>query len=118
MKKETTLQELNGILMELQTFLANDFPTVKILAGEKIKRFYNRNEQTCNMLNGKTIALMDLYVEKNELEDFATKGKYKFAKTVTEVGEIMQPVFIDADCEDKYKAAWDVLMKTKCTIVI
>lgn len=117
MKINSTLQDLNGRLLEIQNF-QQSFPTISDFIGGRIESFSKNNRVYIQILQEKAMKLLDAHCEKNDVEEVAEKGTYKFAKKVTEVGEIMQPVFIDDEHAKKYKEEWDSLMKSSCTIIL
>ena len=122
MKINTTYQDLNAMLLELQAFYSYDFPTVKRLVHSKTQRFYKENDYSIKYLQSKTQAIMEKYVEKNDAEEQEAKGIFKYQKQVVDFDgkpqELMMPVFKDDACAVSYKEEWDVLMKKTCTVEI
>lgn len=117
MKIQTTLQDLNARVMELQAFKQH-FPTVNLMLDGWFKSFRKNNGAAIAMLEQGTIKLLEQHCERNEKEEINVKGLFKFAKQVTEMGEMDMPVFIDEEHAKQYKDGWDKLMQTKITIVI
>lgn len=122
MRINTTYQELNAMLLELQAFYSHDYPTVKRLVSFKVQRFYKENDIAINNLQSKTRRILEKYVEKNEEADQQTKGIYKYQKQVVDFDgtpqELMMPVFKDDTCAVAYKEGWDALMNKTCTVEI
>lgn len=122
MRISTSYKELNAMVNEINFFLSCDYPTVKVLAENRLERFKKENSPQINHLLTTTNKLHELYVEKNDESEYAEKGIFKYKKEVVEVNgqpqEIPVPVFKDDESAVKYKAAWDELMIKPCSIVL